>query len=379
MSSGMVISSRSAPSKLNGFVRKVSFFVATNLAMQNKIQRGRARCSYLAASVPNRIHDSARVLRITNPFHHCAIEPFAFLPKAKSLRLFATLAVFFFTSFASIAQVREIAGVTLTVADLDREIRFFKDVLAFEEVGATRTMRSAELKLGAERINLIMPITPGRPIPADSRSFDHSFQHIAIVVRDMDKAYAQLRERHVSHVSSSPQTLPVWNKDAGGIKAFYFRDPEDHVLEIIWFPPGKGAPKWQEPTDRLFVGIDHTAIVVSDTEKSLAFYRDFAGLRVVGSAENYGAEQEQLNQTFGAHLRITALRASKGPGIEFLEYMSPPGGKPYPADTTSNDLWFWTTDLVISGGSPVIIRDPDGHALRLVCKDSAKLATNSAQ
>ncbi len=85
----------------------------------------------------------------------------------------------------------------------------------------------------------------GRPIPQDSRSLDHWFQHIAIVVRDMDQAYEKLRRNKVKHVSTAPQTLPAWNKDAGGIKAFYFRDPEDHVLEIIWFPPGKGSPKWQ--------------------------------------------------------------------------------------------------------------------------------------
>jgi catechol 2,3-dioxygenase-like lactoylglutathione lyase family enzyme len=282
-------------------------------------------------------------------------------------------------SLSAAAQVREVASIGLAVADLDREIRFFKNVLAFEEVGAKSTMRSAELKLGAERINLTNPITTGRPIPPDSRSFDHWFQHIAIVVSDMDKAYAQLRRHNVKHVSTGPQTLPAWNKDAGGIKAFYFRDPEDHVLEIIWFPPGKGDPKWQTPTHRLFLGIDHTAIVVSDTEKSLAFYRDLAGLRVAGGAENFGVEQEHLNQVFGARLRITALRAPKGPGIEFLEYISPPGGKLYPTDTTQNDLWFWTTDLVVDGGSPVIVRDPDGHALRLICKDVNDFATNSAQ
>jgi len=78
------------------------------------------------------------------------------------------------------------------------------------------------------------------------------------------KAYEHLRRAKVKHVSTAPQTLPAWNKDAGGIKAFYFRDPEDHVLEIIWFPAGKGDPKWQQPGTNLFLGIDHTAIVVSD-------------------------------------------------------------------------------------------------------------------
>ena len=76
----------------------------------------------------------------------------------------------------------------------------------------------------------------------------------------------------------------------------------------------------------LFLGIDHTAIVVSDTGKSLAFYRDLLGLRVAGESENYGVEQEHLNQVFGARLHITGLRAEHGPGIEFLEYITPPGG-----------------------------------------------------
>src|SRR5437867_5766314 len=134
----------------------------------------------------------------------------------------------------------------------------------------------------------------------------------------MDQAYGQLRAAKVKHVSTGPQTLPAWNTAAAGIKAFYFRDPEDHVLEIIFFPPGKGDPKWQinqrSPVNSfssslprrsraqaggregkgeeaknpqtihplsldtrhppLFLGIDHTAIAVSDTDKSLAFYRD---------------------------------------------------------------------------------------------------------
>jgi hypothetical protein len=80
------------------------------------------------------------------------------------------------------------------------------------------------------------------------------------------------------------------------------------VLEIIWFPPGKGDSKWQQraadilaaeraetasndPGSTLFLGIDHTAIVVSDTDRSLAFYRDSLGMRVAGGAENYGTSR----------------------------------------------------------------------------------------
>ena len=302
-----------------------------------------------------------------------------------------------------LAAVREVAAIGLTVDDLGRELNFFTNTLPFELVSLAEAggreqdallglsgvkLRTATLKLGDEQITLNEHQgNKGRPIPQDSRSYDRWFQHIAIVVADMDKAYAHLFEHKVRHVSTAPQTLPEWNKDAGGIKAFYFRDPEEHVLEIIWFPPGKGNPKWQRRDGKVFLGIDHTAIVVSDTDNSLAFYRDQLGLKVVGGAHNYGTEQEHLNQVFGANLRITALKAEHGPGIEFLEYIAPPGGRDLPGDAKANDLVFWNTQLLVddlpalenhlravgtrfvsqpNGKSRAeVIRDPDGHVFTI--------------
>jgi len=52
----------------------------------------------------------------------------------------------------------------------------------------------------------------------------------------------------------------------------------------------------------------------------MRFYRDTLGLRAARESENYGTEQEHLNNVFGARLRITGLRATDGPGIELLEY-----------------------------------------------------------
>ena len=310
---------------------------------------------------------------------------------------------FMLFTFTAQAGVREVGAINLTVGDLEKELNFFTNTLPFELVSISDAsgkeqdtllglshvkLRVAELKLGDERITLTEhPGHAGKPIPADSRSYDRWFQHIAIVMSDMDAAYARLLAHKVKHVSTAPQTLPEWNKGAAGIKAFYFRDPEDHVLEIIFFPAGKGDPRWQQSSDKIFLGIDHTAIVVSDTEKSLAFYRDVLGMRVAGESENYGVEQEHLNQVFGARLHITGLRAAHGPGIEFLEYVAPTGGRALPPDAKANDLFFWNTHLVVddlpnldvtlhAGGTQFvskpsknprsqIVRDPDGHALEL--------------
>jgi catechol 2,3-dioxygenase-like lactoylglutathione lyase family enzyme len=167
---------------------------------------------------------------------------------------------------------------------------------------------------------------------------------------DMDSAYARLRSFHVEYASTEPQRLPDWNPNAGGIRAFYFRDPDHHNLELIQFPAGKGAAKWHNRADRTFLGIDHTAIVVADTEASLAFYRDTLGLHIVGTSDNYGTEQEHLNNVFGARLHITSLRGSGGPGVEFLEYIAPRSGRPFPPETQANDLWSW--QIVIKAAQP---------------------------
>jgi catechol 2,3-dioxygenase-like lactoylglutathione lyase family enzyme len=315
------------------------------------------------------------------------------------------------TTPAAIDAVR-VQAVGMTVSDMDRSIAFFRDVLTFEIVSDEEVwgepyerlqgvfglrMRVVRMRLGEEQVELTEYLAPrGRAIPETSRSNDRWFQHVAIIVSDMEKAYARLRRHRVAHASSGPQRLPDWNENAGGIEAFYFKDPDGHALEVLAFPKDKGDPRWHRRTDRLFLGIDHTAIVVDDTETSLGFYRDQLGLRVAGHSENYGSEQERLNNVFGARLRITALRAAAGPGIEFLEYLAPRDGRAAPPDLKANDLAHWQTTvetgdaetaakrlfvarvLFVSPGSVdlpgtqlgfrkgFMVRDPDGHAVRLV-------------
>ena len=132
----------------------------------------------------------------------------------------------------------------------------------------------------------------GRPAPVDSRSNDRWFQHVAIVVSDMDGAYAALRSERVERASTGPQRLPDWNPNAGGIRAFYFRDPDRHVMEVLQFPPGKGEAR-RQARGRLFLGIGHTAIVVGDSDASLRFYRDLLGLRVAAPART-GARSRSI-------------------------------------------------------------------------------------
>ncbi len=269
--------------------------------------------------------------------------------------------------------IERVDSVAITVSDMDKALAFYTEVLPFQVVSQTEVageayehlfgvfgMRAeiARLRLGEQEIQLIDYLAPeGRPIAVDSKSNDEWFEHIAIIVSDMDPAYALLRQHKVQHASSGPQTLPDWNPNAGGIKAFYFKDPDGHNLEILAFPPDKGAARWHKANAPLFEGIDHTAIVVRDTEPSLAFFQGVLGLEVHGHSENYGVEQEHLNNVFGARLLITSLGAAAGPSVEFLDYLAPTTGRPVPVDTQANDLWHWHINMVTS--------DIDGLATRL--------------
>ncbi|MGC2322714.1 MAG: VOC family protein, partial [Terriglobales bacterium] len=93
----------------------------------------------------------------------------------------------------------EAAG--FTVSDADRSVDFYSRVLQFKKVGDLRTAdaRVIRMQLGEEQIEITQYDHKGQPFPADSHSNDHWFQHVAIVVSDMQKAYAVLRQNRVRH------------------------------------------------------------------------------------------------------------------------------------------------------------------------------------
>ena len=297
----------------------------------------------------------------------------------------------------------------ITVSDMAEALRFYTEVLPFEKVHHVTqdhpsyaavlgnpervTVEIAELKLGDECIQLWhFPNRPGRPVPADSRSNDAWFQHVALVVTDMEAAHARIKDR-VKAVSRGPQRLPAYLPHAEGIEAFYFNDPDGHVLELIYFPPGKGDPRWQTNGLPLFAGIDHTAIGTDRTDEALTFYQDLIGLQNAGQGINYGEEQSKLNNVENARLLITTLKARRGIGLELLDYLRPGSGRPYPADSKPWDIWHWHTYICVdrldavyerlrAAGHPImsigmidmnhtdleilmgfLVRDPSGHVL----------------
>jgi catechol 2,3-dioxygenase-like lactoylglutathione lyase family enzyme len=314
------------------------------------------------------------------------------------------------------AAALEIRSFVITVSDIDRAVAFYESALHCRRIAdrviesnelvrltgvSNARVRRATLQLGDERIELEQYLPPGRVTGSiNARSQDLSFQHIAIVVRDMKRAFAHLAKHSIGAISAAPQTLPESNQAAAGIKAFKFRDPDGHPLELLEFPPDKGNPKWhQRADDRLFLGIDHSAITVADTERASRFYRDVLGMRIAGQSLNHGPTQEALDGAPGAVVRVTGLRPgrARGPGLEFLHYLQPTDGRNVLAGTQASDIAYtrvvlevadivallprlvahWAeivSEGVVSGtpfgpGKSLMIRDADGHAVVLIQPD----------
>ena len=245
------------------------------------------------------------------------------------------------------------------------------------------------LRLGREEIDLIGFRPVGRPYPAGVAGWNPLFQHFAIVVSDMSAAFARLSAvtGWTPISTGAPVHLPA---RSGGVFAYKFRDPEGHPLELLAFVSANVPAVWREPAGPgVCLGIDHSAISIADTARSMAFYHRL-GLRTGARSLNVGPEQEQLDAVSEPVVEVTALEPPRltTPHVELLCYR----GKFSRAIVTiqSNDiaatrLIFEIEDgqglsacdelrsaMVSSGlvrladhGMYAALRDPDGHHIWL--------------
>ena len=145
--------------------------------------------------------------------------------------------------------VRRLARFVLVTQDAARLARFYEQAVGFCRTEAGRHSESGgagsiTLMLGHELVELLQFDRPGRLYPDAASASDLCFQHFAIVVADIGKAYQRLCSvdgwRAIS--TDGPQRLPA---SSGGVSAFKFRDPDGHPLELLAFPEGKSPARWR--------------------------------------------------------------------------------------------------------------------------------------
>ena len=272
--------------------------------------------------------------------------------------------------------VQRLARFVLVTQDATRLCRFYEQAMGFCRFAAGRHSESGTgadsitLVLGCEFVELLQFDLPGRLYPEAASASDLCFQHFAIVVADIEKAYRRLCgvEGWRAISTGGPQLLP---ESSGGVSAFKFRDPDGHPLELLAFPDGKSPAPWQaRPNRELFLGIDHSAIAVSDSARSIAFY-EALGLRVAARSLNSGREQANLDGVGHPNVEVTALAPRQAtPHVELLCYRS----AAHHAKAALRDSDVAATRLIFevdrhtleNRPSRQTLIDPDGHRLVLV-------------
>lgn len=303
--------------------------------------------------------------------------------------------------------VRKLSRINLICHQAERLAEFYTRAFGFERVESSpktdacfakliglsdRQVRITSLRLGKQVIALAETQPPGRSYPGDVPGWDRLFQHFAIVVSDMTAAYTNLRSlRDWTSISTDgPQILPP---SSGSVTAFKFRDPEGHPLELLAFAPGAMPDHWHvgSGSGNLYLGIDHSAISVADTNRSVEFYGRLGLLRTASSV-NVGHEQEKLDNLPGANVEVTALAPPMQavPHVELLCYRGKFDRRELLTrrnDVAATQIVFevdrdaldvivaLSRDAVLASTASetgemraVLLRDPDGHLLCIESK-----------
>jgi catechol 2,3-dioxygenase-like lactoylglutathione lyase family enzyme len=120
-------------------------------------------------------------------------------------------------------------GMMLVVSDLNRSLRFYRDLVGFSVVD--RGANVAVLAYGGGRVLL-------RQL-ADMSPVDRRVAHLHISVSDVDASYKDLKDRgiefvHRPRVTSRGEKLDLW--------AAIFRDPDGHDIALTQWRAREDAP-----------------------------------------------------------------------------------------------------------------------------------------
>ncbi len=232
------------------------------------------------------------------------------------------------------------------VCVLARSVAFYAGALGFS-ASAPAGAAAAVLRRGED----VLVLREGGSAE-DLSACDQGFQHIALPVTDMAAAMARLAAFAPRMISvGGAQVLPP---SSGGVTAVKFRDPDGLPVEFLRFPDGRAG------------GIDHSAMVVADVARSIAFYQVRLGLRVVARQVNAGVAQDRLDGLDGVEVDVVALAAEVAtPHVELLGYRRPPVLARAHGRVSA-------TRLVVEGaGATGVLSDPDGHDVEILGRSGA--------
>jgi lactoylglutathione lyase len=211
-----------------------------------------------------------------------------------TVALAAAISVFAQTPAAP-GDVVGVGGFSHIVANVERSVAFYRDVLGLEMPSPPRAFDSTPWIIdmgntpGAQSRPAILHI-PGSKLgvelidykdidrkPAHPNFQDPGAASLILTVRDIDPLMARLKEAH-AHITSKggePATIVGPNGSRG--RVVFVQDPDGFFIELSQRDP---APDTTAPASSNIIG-GAFEIIVADLDQTLHIYRDILGFRTL--------------------------------------------------------------------------------------------------
>jgi short-subunit dehydrogenase/catechol 2,3-dioxygenase-like lactoylglutathione lyase family enzyme len=239
-----------------------------------------------------------------------------------------------------------LSQIALSVSDLRRTQRWYRDVLGLEPAGGTNLFAGplATMVQGVPRsastcwwlldrqdffqIELFEFRSPlVRALPPDWRPCDIGYTTVSFSVTDLDATLARARG-----AGSEPLIDPIGE---AGARRVCVRDPDGVLIELMEDDPRSPAPRERPRPDVPSVARAVT-LSVADLERSRHFFTDVLGLEPAEGVQLHRPEHEALWGLEGAKRETHALWADDVL-VELVSY-SDPAGRDWPQGYRISDL-----------------------------------------
>lgn len=136
--------------------------------------------------------------------------------------------------------ITQLEHAAVSVANLDRSVAFYRDLLGFQlirileprddaRLGIVAGLpgakaRIAHLQFGANLLEIFEYVAP-RGQPVSHTQADHGFSHIGFRTDDAHGDYARLQAQGVEFISAPVEFRP-------GVWVVYFRGPDGEICEL---------------------------------------------------------------------------------------------------------------------------------------------------
>jgi short-subunit dehydrogenase/catechol 2,3-dioxygenase-like lactoylglutathione lyase family enzyme len=239
-----------------------------------------------------------------------------------------------------------LSQIALSVSDVRRSQRWYRDVLGLEPGGGTNLFagplssmvqgipRAASTcwwlvdrqdLFQVELFEFRSPLVRG--LPPDWRPCDVGYTTVSFAVDDLDAAVERARDG-----ASEPLTEPIGDP---GQRRVCLRDPDGVLVELMEDDPRSPEPR-ERPRPELGSVARAVTVSVPDLETSRRFFADVLGLDVAEGFALHGPEHEALWGLDGAKCERVCLWADDFL-VELVAY-SDPAGCPWPEGYRISDL-----------------------------------------